>query len=352
MDGNNTVNGTLSASSPSGLRARLAEADTTTLVLVLGCCLVACSVAVAVILWIKKKNTQGGSNATKNPTKNTKPPTTTKKGGGGGKKSTTPRPTRLTTKAAPTTKKTGGGGKSRFGEIPGFVMDAMKLDAEQISNILSIINGAEQSNVDWTKTDKNKPVWTYCEDIGDGRGVTIGIAGFTSEDGSAADLIKNYDGDAPDPKTGKKFCKWAAGRANDKKWIEANWKTYLDGKDAGYIKMAMKYKPAFVRSALAIGLLLDASMNAGEGAEGNAWGVTECSKDATKKAGGDEKKWITAFINARLKHFTRNSGSATWRMAPWKKLFEDGKLEMRGVDVCKYAWCNEKGLGKACMSCK
>ena len=95
---------------------------------------------------------------------------------------------------------------SRFGPIPGYVLQTLGLDAEQMSNILSIINGIEQSNVDWTKTDKGTPIWSYCSNIGDGRGMTIGIAGFTSRDGSAQALADAYaPGGAPDPKQGFKL---------------------------------------------------------------------------------------------------------------------------------------------------
>ena len=44
---------------------------------------------------------------------------------------------------------------------------------------LEMVNSAEQSMLDWTTA------YRYCEDIGDGRGYTTGIAGFTTDSAGA-----------------------------------------------------------------------------------------------------------------------------------------------------------------------
>jgi len=214
------------------------------------------------------------------------------------------------------------------------------LDAEQVSNILSIIGGTEQSNADWTKTNKNTPIWSYCEDIDDNRGFTIGIAGFTTEDGSAASLMTNYGSGMPNAKNGKAFCAWAKQHSMDPKLIAANWKSYYDGKDAGYIKMVKKYRPAVAKSAVSVGLMLDCAMNAGEFKEGDShYGLAENVKAAQNAK--TELEWCNLFIKSRLAHWTKNTPNKEQRMGSWQKLIKDQKWDMK-VDVCPYMFCDGK----------
>ena len=64
---------------------------------------------------------------------------------------------------------------------------------------LEMVNSAEQSALDWTTA------YPYCEDIGDGRGYTTGIAGFTTDSvGATTDdgpgvlgVVLYYNGVAP-----------------------------------------------------------------------------------------------------------------------------------------------------------
>jgi len=157
----------------------------------------------------------------------------------------------------------------------------------------------------------------------------------------------------PDPKTGKQFCDWAKSHAQDPEFIKANWKTYLDGKNSGYVAMVKRYKAQapLVTKALSIGLMLDCAMNAGEFKEGEKhYGLAE-NVAAANKGATTEAAWCAAFINSRLKKFTANSGEAQGRMSPWIALLKDQQWDMR-IDPCRYAWCNsKKGLGKECCGC-
>lgn len=270
------------------------------------------------------------------------------------KKSKKPKKSKTPSASASSSSSSSGGG----GNIPTYVLQRVGLDAEQLSNILSIIGGAEQSSVEWWKEEKGGSVFGYCDDISDGRGATLGIAGFTTKDGSADAVFQNYGtsrqsvgSDSNCKKGACPLCQWVKAKGNDPKFIDAQWKAYLDGKDSGYLGMAIKYRPSYIKSALATGLLIDASMNAGEEKEDNAWGVKECAAAATAAA-KDEKGWCQAFINARIAHFTDNSGSGKGRMSPWKALLDAGKLDMKGINICQYTWCYENQLGKGCSGCK
>ena len=250
---------------------------------------------------------------------------------------------------------TGGNvGPVAAGQVPQKVLDILKVDSEQMNNILSIINGAEQSNIKWNQRDNGESVFSYCENIGDGRGATFGIAGFTTGDESGKAVFTSFGtsieqaGSTNCKKSSCPFCDFVKQHGNDPKFQAAQWQAYINGPSAGYIEMVMKYKPAHINSALAKGLLLDCSMNAGEEKEGNAWGVKEVSAAAK---GATEEQWCKSFISFRKQHFTKASGSGDKRMSPWEALIADKKFDMKGIDVCKYAWCNASGLGKGCAGC-
>lgn len=260
---------------------------------------------------------------------------------------------------APTTPDSSGsttGGSSGGLAVPAAVLAALGIDAEQLKNILAIINGAEQSSVNVVQAADGGSIYGYCENIGDGRGATVGIAGFTTDDNSALDIFKAFGASsyavAGDPKQCKgkttcAFCKWVKEHASDPKWIAANWQAYLSGSNSGYLGLVKKYKPANIKSALAVGVMLDCAMNAGEEKEGNAWGIKEQAAAASKAS---EEAFVSTFISNRIAHFTKSSGSGVGRMSPWKKMLTEKKMDMR-IDPCKYAWCNESTLGKCCRGC-
>ena len=229
------------------------------------------------------------------------------------------------------------------------------LNGDQISTILSLVGGPEQSNVKWWLGANDKPVWGYCENIGDNRGITVGIAGFVSKFGEVQKLVKAYGasmdtvGDPGECKKGGKckICDWITSKTNDPKWAQVQWDEYANS----YFKPAVQYFPSkFPRNALIMGLLIDTSMNSGVGDEGNAWGVDHIAKAAT---GSTTLDWVNSFCDLRSAHFASGNPAETkkWRMETWKKLAKDGKWDLKGVDPCKYAFCYGKGLGDGCKGC-
>ena len=217
----------------------------------------------------------------------------------------------------------------------------MGLDGEQLSNIFSMIGGPEQSNVEWWKGGDKKPVYGYCENIGDNRGVTVGLAGFVSNNGEIQKMIKSAGG--PDfPRYGvdeRKMCDWVKSNADNQRFIDAQWSGYEP-----YMKMVQKYIPSqFKDNALIKGIMLDTAMNAGEFKEGNAWGVKEVAQAAR---GNDAASWANSFLDFRNDHFTsgNDSGMRNGRIGAWRKLVKAGEWEMR-VDPCDWAWCSGKCLG-------
>jgi chitosanase len=233
--------------------------------------------------------------------------------------------------------------------IPNAMLQIMGVDEEQMNNILAMIGGPEQSNIQWWNGVDRKTVFGYCENIGDGRGVTFGIAGFVTGFKNDFDsMLKEYGvksiGNPDDckPKSGKcSFCDWIRAHATDQKWIDVQLTHYAKR----YMTLVSKYMPKqFKDNALIKGLLLDTAMNAGEFKEGNAWGVKEVSQAAR---GNTELEWVKSFCDIRYDHFTRGNSESMkkGRIGAWRKLAQDGKWDMRNVDLCKYAFCSGKCIG-------
>ena len=238
--------------------------------------------------------------------------------------------------------------------IPDQVMKTLGLDVEQVTNILNLINGPEQSQSRWWERTNKQNVYSYCENIRDKRGVTMGLTGFVTAYNGPQEIIRNAGGPSfaggrygtdsyPDERA---LCNWVKDNANNKRFQEAQWDYYLKM----YIKPMMsdmrKYVPAGIRDEpLIIAAALDATINQGGGVCGN------CSGDFMKNArGGDRANWLNDFLNLRDKKFTAGNSTAMrlGRLGAFRKLAVDGKWDMRGVDPCKYNYCS----GFPCVHCK
>ena len=223
----------------------------------------------------------------------------------------------------------------------------MGMDAEQLSNILAMIGGPEQSNVEWWKGVDKKDVYGYCENINDDRGVTIGVSGFVTKWGLAQKIVKDAGGGShdvgqcrPGHPTKCSFCDWVRGNGSNQKFIDAQWNAYANE----FMKLVPKYVPQqFKDNALIKGMMLDTAMNAGEFKEGNSWGLKEVTQAAR---GNDAASWAYSFLDARYDHFTAGNSQSmrTGRIMAWKKLVQDNKWDMK-IDPCKYAFCSGRCLG-------
>ena len=223
----------------------------------------------------------------------------------------------------------------------------MGMDAEQLSNILAMIGGPEQSNVEWWKGVDKKDVYGYCENINDDRGVTIGVSGFVTKWGLAQKIVKDAGGGShdvgqcrPGHPTKCSFCDWVRGNGSNQKFIDAQWNAYANE----FMKLVPKYVPQqFKDNALIKGMMLDTAMNAGEFKEGNSWGLKEVTQAAR---GNDAASWAYSFLDARYNHFTAGNSQSmrSGRIGAWKKLVQDNKWDMK-IDPCKYAFCSGHCLG-------
>jgi hypothetical protein len=236
--------------------------------------------------------------------------------------------------------------------IPDQVMRTLGMDVEQVTNTLNLINGPEQSQSRWWERTNKQNVYSYCENIRDKRGVTMGLTGFVTAYNGPQEIIRNAGGPSfakgrygtdsyPDERA---LCNWVRDNANNKRFHDAQWDYYLKM----YIKPMMddmrKYVPAGIRDEpLIIAAALDATINQGGGICGN------CSGDFMKNArGGDRANWLNSFLNLRNAKFTAGNTAKMreGRLGAFRKLAVDGKWDMRNVDPCKYNYCSGR-----CVHC-
>ena len=212
------------------------------------------------------------------------------------------------------------------------------LDAQQITNILGMINGPEQAKSEWWLTADDKIIYGYAENIGDGRGVTIGIYGATTGKGyTDADVIwENYGHKEYGKLSEKKLIEKVHEIANDPKWWKAQWDAYI----STYWEPTLKLlKSKGYMKALTIGAVMDTAMNAGMGDDDSQhWGVEHLFEEAIANT-QSEQDFLGKFMELRLKYPTKNvkDSNMKGRVKAWQKLWRDQQWDMR-VDLKKYVY--------------
>ena len=130
------------------------------------------------------------------------------------------------------------------------------------------------------------------------------------------------------------FCRWVTEAGKDPRFADAQWQWYRDT----YVKWAMQNKPAQFKSALTIGVLIDAAVNAGSGDEpGGHWGVLHLASAST---GGTEAEWVSSVLDLRERYPVAESepGAIRKRADAWRRLAAAGKWDMRG-DITSFVMC-------------
>ena len=212
---------------------------------------------------------------------------------------------------------------------------ATSLDAAQLDAVLGMIQGPEQATTKWWLDADGRSVYGYAEDIGDGRGVTIGLYGATTGQGydDATRLFAAYGRpDVPRMKP-KDIVNAVRGFAADPKWQAAVWDSYI----AEYIAPTKAMLPAQYKSALTFGAVLDASMNAGlDDDSGRSWGSRHLVREAAASTHA-EAAFLAEFLRLRRAYPTERSGDMTRRIDAWQRLLRDNRWDMR-IDVDTYAY--------------
>jgi len=183
-----------------------------------------------------------------------------------------------------------------------------------------ITSTAENSTKDWTAQ------YTYIQDIGDGRGYTGGIVGFTSADGDMLDVVKNWNTVAPgnilakyipglttcasvgEGSSASSAASSNLGSAFITAWHSASadpvWqKVQRDYREAVYWAPAYNAAIADGLGPLGQALYYDTSVNHGPGTPNSNDGSFDDIRSRTTgtkpSGGGSETTWLTNFINVR-----------------------------------------------------
>lgn len=178
--------------------------------------------------------------------------------------------------------------------------------------VFALVSSAENSTIDYSKE------YGYIQDIGDGRGYTAGIIGFTSGTGDMLDVVRRYTQLKPDNELSKyipalKSVVWTdshkgLGEAFVKAWKEAATTDEMiqaqnDILNQQYMNPAIEYAGEDDLSPLGQYIYYDALVVHGSGDSDDCFeairnaALKECDSPAS---GGDEETFLTAFLDARV----------------------------------------------------
>ncbi|MFE7318867.1 chitosanase [Streptomyces sp. NPDC057555] len=177
---------------------------------------------------------------------------------------------------------------------------------------MQLVSSAENSSLDW------KDQYKYIDDIGDGRGYTGGIIGFTSGTHDMLELVELYTKRKPDNILAKYLPALRKVDGSDshegldpnykKDWRKAAQdaafqKAQNDERDRVYFNPAVKQGKADGIGVLGQFAYYDAIVMHGDGDDKTSF--SNIRKRALAKAkppaqGGDEKAYLSAFLDARV----------------------------------------------------
>jgi chitosanase len=176
---------------------------------------------------------------------------------------------------------------------------------------MQLVSSAENSSLDW------KAQYKYIEDIGDGRGYTGGIIGFTSGTHDMLELVQYYNKIAPNnvltkyipalQKVDGTDSHDGLGTAFENDWVKAAAdpkfvQAQNDERDRTYFNPAVAQGKADGLRALGQFIYYDALVMHGPGSDSVSFGgirATALKKAKTPAQGGDEKTYLNAFLDAR-----------------------------------------------------
>ncbi len=178
--------------------------------------------------------------------------------------------------------------------------------------VCALVSSAENSTIDYAKE------YGYIEDIGDGRGYTAGIIGFTSGTGDMLDVVNRYTQLKPDNELSKyipalKSVVWTdshegLGDAFVKAWKEAAATDEMlqaqnDILNQQYMDPAIEYARQDNLSPLGQYIYYDALVVHGSGDSDDCFeairnaALKKCDSPAD---GGDEETFLRKFLDARV----------------------------------------------------
>lgn len=208
--------------------------------------------------------------------------------------------------------------------------------------VMSLVTSAENSSLEYTRQ------YGYIEDIGDGRGYTGGIIGFTTGTADLLEVVELYVKLKPDNNGLKKYIPalqsaigsdthkglgqdfvnaWKAA-SKDKEMIEAQ-DTILDEM---YMKPSVEMAVKDGLSPLGQYIYYDAMVVHGPGEDGLSFGgirKAAMKKKKTPAQGGGEAEYLKAFLTARTSvMLTEEAHLDLSRLQAQSKFIDEGKYNL------------------------
>jgi chitosanase len=194
--------------------------------------------------------------------------------------------------------------------------------------------------------------YDYAENIGDGRGITAGRAGFTSATGDLLLLVRRYTEMKPDNPLAPYIPALEAVEGTDSEagldgfadaWTEAaadpdQRQVQDDLVDELYFTPAMALADeAGIATPLGQAIMWDTMIQHGAGGENGTRVIIEETRDNAGALDGDEVAWLDAFLDARLHHLghayentTQDAdASSRSRIDALRSLLADGNLALQ-----------------------
>jgi chitosanase len=226
---------------------------------------------------------------------------------------------------------------------PGNPRLSLTVDAERKHRAAQITSTFENSTLELQ--------YDYVENIGDGRGITAGRAGFTSATGDLLLIVQRYAEAKPDnvltpyipaleAVSGTDSVKGLGGFTHA--WAGA-------AEDPDFRKLQdelvdeLYFNPAMTMAAevgietpLGQAIIWDTMIQHGAGGDDGTWAIIEDTQKDAGSVGQDESAWLDAFLDARLRHLlrmypatTENADvSSTSRVDALRSLVEGGHLAL------------------------
>jgi len=208
----------------------------------------------------------------------------------------------------------------------------------QCDTIMSLVSIPENSTTKWWDN------YNYCEDIGDGRGMTVSLVGFCSGTSDLLWVFKDLQKLKPDHPLLKYLPVLAKVNGTDntrgleslaadlKKYGDSYWRQAVwDGILYFYWNTAINYAAKMgLKTAISKGFLYDLALN--HGAEQMSV-MGRRVKAPAPIAGGDEKTWLSELISVRQTIITKedlstNSGQPD-RCIMWNSILKSGNVDLK-----------------------
>ena len=178
--------------------------------------------------------------------------------------------------------------------------------------VFALVSSAENSSTDYAEQ------YAYIEDIGDGRGYTAGIIGFTTGTGDLLEVVERYTELKPENELKKYISALeqvngtdshdGLGAPFEQAWVDAAQSDEMiqaqnDILDEQYMNVALQYAKEDGLRPLGQYIYYDALVVHGSGDSDDSFEAIRdaaLEKEKAPSAGGDETVFLTAFLDARV----------------------------------------------------